>query len=241
VPSHSPIHPGRVVTTFGALQMIVETLNGNGGSRVANSAITPEEQDIGKILLKTALILQLFCMLAFILLATRFEYNCRQALQFPANLRMVLRVLYISCALITIRTIYRTVEWFEDIGITTTDPSTFPPVLRQEWFFWVFESTLMILNTWILNIFHPSHYLPANLKIYLAPDGVTEMEGMGFQDRRIFWRTVFDPFDVWSLIKGRKTNIWEQQHQAGADPKKDGTEMGSIGEYYSKTKLVEEV
>ena len=32
VPYHSPLHPGRVLTTFGAISMVVEALNGNGAA-----------------------------------------------------------------------------------------------------------------------------------------------------------------------------------------------------------------
>lgn len=32
VPYYSPIHPGRVLTTFAALSMLIEALNGTGSS-----------------------------------------------------------------------------------------------------------------------------------------------------------------------------------------------------------------
>ncbi|EJT98850.1 hypothetical protein DACRYDRAFT_70407 [Dacryopinax primogenitus] len=224
VPYHAPMHPGRVVTTFAGLQAIVEAFNGNGGSRVANSALDSQQQDIGKALLKTALILQLVCMGCFVALASTFEYRCHKAGLLPKNLRDVLRVLYVSCALITARTIYRTVEWFQDSEINYLDPNTFPPIFKHEWFFWVFEATLMVINSWMLNILHPSRFLPSNLKIYLAQDGVTEIEGRGFEDKRNILVTIFDPFDVWGLItrRERTTDIWAQQ--AAEDTAAQGAE-----------------
>ncbi|EJT98598.1 RTA1 domain protein [Dacryopinax primogenitus] len=228
VPYHSPIHPGRVVITFGVLQAVVEALNGNGGSRVANSSASPQEQNVGKAILKAALILQLACMGAFALLAGVFERRCYKAGLLPKNLRNVLRVLYVSCILITTRTVYRTVEYFEDATISYTDPTSFPDVLKHEWYFWVFEATLMCLNTWMLNIFHPSRFLPHNLKVYLAPDGVTEIEGQGFQDKRNFFITILDPFDIYGLIKGRHRNatVWEEQPKE--QPNANNMELGAM-------------
>ncbi|KZO93682.1 hypothetical protein CALVIDRAFT_600637 [Calocera viscosa TUFC12733] len=228
VPYHAPMHPGRVVTTFAALQIIVEAFNGNGGSRAANTSLTLAQQQVGQALLKTALILQLFAMACFVLLAATFEMRCRKAGLLPNNLRNVLRVLYLSCLLITTRTVYRTVEYFQDTGINYTDPSTFPPIFEHEWFFWVFEAMLMGSNTWLLNICHPSRFLPHNLKVYLAPDGVTEIEGQGFIDQRNFFLTIVDPFDIWGLITKREknNNIWEQRAREEANA--HGAEMGTL-------------
>jgi len=213
VPYQAPIPPGRVVRTFAGLQVIVEALNVSGAARVVNSGLTAQQQNIGKALLKTALILQLACMVCFVALAGTFEYRCRKANLLPTKLRDVLRVLYVSCFLITTRTIYRTIEWFQDSGINYSEPSTFPPIFKQEWFFYVFEATLMILNTWMLNIFHPSHFLPSNLNMHLALDGMTEIEGHGFEDKRNILMTSIDPFDIWGLViwGGKKHGLFEQQ------------------------------
>lgn len=69
IPYHSPIHPGRVLTTFAALSAVVEALNANGAWRVANSQAPKSQQDIGHALLKTALILQIVVVTFFVLLA----------------------------------------------------------------------------------------------------------------------------------------------------------------------------
>ena len=78
----------------------------------------------------------------------------------------------------------------------------------------------MITNSVMLNFRHPASYLPKSNKIYLAEDGVTEIEGPGFADKRNFFVTILDPFDVVGLIKGRdKQKYWERQeetnHEAG--------------------------
>jgi hypothetical protein len=69
----------------------------------------------------------------------------------------------------------------------------------------------MVINSYLMNVYPPGKYLPANYKIYLAMDGKTELEGPGAADKRPFLLTLFDPFDVAGLVKGTdaKTRFWE--------------------------------
>ncbi|PQE20616.1 RTA1 domain protein [Rutstroemia sp. NJR-2017a BBW] len=214
VPYHSPLHPGRVLTTFGALSAVVEALNANGASRVANSSLPAAAQETGKSLLKAALVLQLVILGCFILLAATFNRKCYKNNILPANLQAVLTTLYISSALIGTRTIYRTVEYFSTASIHISPSlriSDISPILRYEWFFWVFEASLMLCNTCLLNIRHPMRYLPRNNKIYLGTDGTTEIEGTGYEDKRFWLWTVLDPFDLVGAFKGRnvRREFWE--------------------------------
>jgi len=123
--------------------------------------------------------------------------------------------LYVSIALLTVRTIYRTVEYFSIAQLhfgPGFDPMTLSPLVRYEWFFYVFEASLMLTNQVWMNIRHPRHYLPKSNKIYLGADGV-EMTGPGFLDKRPFLVTLVDPFDVVGMIRGhdKKNRFWEQQ------------------------------
>lgn len=216
VPYNSPIHPGRVLTTFGAISSVVEALNGNGAAYSANSSLPESKQNTGKALLKAALILQLVVLGLFLLLAGHYHRKCKRANQCPPNLAAVLHTLYMSTTLIGIRTIYRTVEYFSSASIhvtANTDPNTFSPILRYEWFFWVFEASLMVSNTYLLNFRHPMRFLPRNNRIYLAEDGVTEVEGPGYEDRRFWLLTVLDPFDIGGMIQGKnmQRKFWEGQ------------------------------
>lgn len=219
VPYHSPIHPGRVLTTFGAISSIVEALNGNGAAYMANSSLTEKKRDIGRALLKSALVIQLGILGCFVLLAATFHRKCKKANLLPKNLSTVLRTLYISSALIGVRTIYRTIEYFSTANIRfdkDLDPDTLSVLLRYEWYFWIFEAVLMICNSVLLNVHHPMRFLPRNNKIYLAEDGVTEIEGHGYEDKRNFLVTFFDPFDLYGMVKGKNLNkrFWET-HQDG--------------------------
>lgn len=211
IPYHSPIHPGRVFTTFIGMGAVIEAITGNGGARVANTSASQSYRDTGKGLLKAALILQLLLMVAFIALAARFQYNCTRGGVLNSKVKRALIVLYTSCTLITIRTIYRTVEYFIASSVTIIDIKDISPVLKHEWFFWVFEAAVMFSNTAMLNVFYPMQWLPRSNKVYLATDGVTEVEGPGYEDKRHFLLTLFDPFDIVGLItkRGKQDKYWE--------------------------------
>jgi hypothetical protein len=213
IPYHSPIHPGRVLTTFAAIGSIVEAFTGTGASFIANPRNSPGKQATGRALLKAALILQLAIMASFVLLASHFHRKCKRTGIFPSNLRSALITLYISVALIGTRTIYRTVEYFTEAGLkfTAENINNVTPILRYEWFFWFFEATLMMINSWLLNARHPMRFLPRDSKIYLAEDGVTEILGPGYEDKRGFLATLVDPFDLVGMAKGRNMNerFWE--------------------------------
>ncbi|KAF7117178.1 hypothetical protein CNMCM5793_005898 [Aspergillus hiratsukae] len=211
VPYHSPIHPGRVFSTFVAMGIAIEAITVNGAVLVANTDNSVSKQDTGKALLKAALILQIALMVGFIALASQFYLNCRRAGVLNSKVKRALYVLYCSCTLITARTIYRTVEYFTAASLNIHDVSNLSPILKDEWFFWVFEAAIMFTNTTVLNVFHPMHWLPRSNKIYLAKDGVTEIEGPGYEDGRPFLQTLIDPFDFIGLIanKGRKEKYWD--------------------------------
>ncbi|KUJ14771.1 uncharacterized protein LY89DRAFT_122084 [Mollisia scopiformis] len=231
VPYHSPIHPGRILTTFGGLSAVVEALNGNGAAYVANTSLPQSKQNIGKSLLKAALCLQLGVLACFVLLAAYFHLKCKRAGQLPLNLNAVLITLYCSSALIGARTIYRTYEYFSIASLNfkgNIDPGSLSPVIRYEWFFIVFEATLMIINSFLMNFHHPMRFLPRDNKIYLAEGGVTEIKGPGYQDNRNFIVTMFDPFDLVGMLRGRNMNqkFWETHDEGRRDDVATEVEKG---------------
>lgn len=196
----------------------IEVLTANGGVRVSNS--DPADQKVGKALLKSALILQIALMVGFVALAGRFHRNCSRAGVLNHRVKRALVVLYCSCTLITIRTIYRTIEYFTAASMNVFNVKQVSPILKEEWFFWVFEALVMFSNTTMLNIFHPMQSLPRSNKIYLAEDGETEIEGPGYCDPRPWFQTFVDPFDLIGLVFNRKQKkYWE----TNATPKPNNT------------------
>ncbi|KAL9014670.1 MAG: hypothetical protein Q9173_000678 [Seirophora scorigena] len=97
VPQLSPIHPGRVITSFCGLDVGVGILTGNGGARVANVDAIPADINVGKGLLRASILLQL---IAF------FLFNANKV-------RRVLYLMYISNAIISSRHVFRVVDVFQ--------------------------------------------------------------------------------------------------------------------------------
>jgi len=66
-----------------------------------------------------------------------------------------------------------------------------------------------------MNFHHPMRFLPRDNKIYLAEDGVTEIKGPGYEDKRNFIVTMFDPFDLVGMFRGRNMNqrFWETHNE----------------------------
>jgi hypothetical protein len=231
IPHLSPLHPARIISTFAGISVIVEALTANGAQRAVNSSSSPSEIAAGKALLKAALIVQLFVLALFVTVAGRFHYNCSKAgmLTTEGDTRRrilgVLLTLYVSSTLIGTRTIYRTVEYFATAAIRAPqagevyDVNSISPVIRYEWFFYVFEVTLMFTNTMMLNFRHPGKYLPRTITTYLGEDRV-EREGCKFKDPRSIMVQILDPFDIWGLMKGndKKDRWWEKADEGvGAD------------------------
>lgn len=223
VPYCAPLHPGRVLTTFGSLSFLVEVLNAVGISWLARPDVTESITRVGDILTKASLILQLCVISLFCVLAALFQRRCNRAGVGgrPAVFRP-LATLYVSMTLIFIRTIYRVVEHFGSSILHRTnsglDPMDLSPILRYEWFFYVFEATLMIINTYLWNVLHPMRSLPTNYHVYLSKDGHTEVEGPGWKDNRPFVMTWIDPLGF--MLKGDKEEevpFWEAQSRGNAD------------------------
>lgn len=164
--------------------------------------------ETGHALIKTSLVLQLVVALCFVTLAGLFHQRCSKHGASNKRLFNTLVTLYASVGLIMVRTIFRTMEYFGLANHRFSDPDFDPmamsPILRYEVFFYIFEGMLMLCNNLLFNFYHPRRYLPQNSRIYLASDGVTEVEGQGYADSRPLWRTMLDPFDLVGIVRGKR-------------------------------------
>lgn len=212
VPYHSPLHPTRVITTFLNLDAVTGVLTAVGAAKFAGNSIGTSSHHLGQSLMKAALLLQIASMALFVGVAAKFHRNCRRGGVCNQKLKSVFVVLYCSCSIITVRTIYRTAEYFASASVsvlnTQSSPHTRSPIFRHEWFFWVFEASLMLGNSILLNVFYPLRHIPSSDKIYLSRDGVTEIEGPGFADKgerkpRPLIVALLDPLDIVGLIRGK--------------------------------------
>lgn len=217
LPYHTPIHPGRVFSTFVMLSVVVEALTGTGAGNSAGSGRDPKTREVGLDLLKAALILQCFIEVFFFSLVALLEYRCRQAKVFPKRIRIVCYVLYVTSTMMLLRCVVRTVEGFEAAACDPDrgDPYC-GPVSRNEWFLWTFEVANITLFVILLCILHPGRYLPRSSKIFLDPiDGKTERVGPGFSkaDKRPLLITILDPFNLYGILSGKGmvlNRFWEE-------------------------------
>lgn len=227
LPYYTPIHPGRVVSTFLFLSALVESLTAVGASHS-----TGDDRNVGLILIKAALLLQCCVEVLFFSLVVVLDYRCRRSRHSLRQLRPVFYVLEVTSLMMLVRCTVRAADSFEDsvcstgycgyielhvsqseIGCTTyIDPSV------QEWTLYVFEVANITLFVILLTIFHPGRYLPRSSKVYLDPlDGKTERIGPGFAkaDKRPLVLTIFDPFNLQSIFSRNRLPVhhfWEEQH-----------------------------
>lgn len=186
-----------MLTTFGLLSSVVEALNAIDVSYSANTYLPERYINLGHALMKASLIVQLVVITLFLILAGVFTYRCHRDGVLVYKVLTPLCTLYASMALILARTVYRTVEYFALSNVSTSSVDNIndlSPLLKYEWYFWVFEAALMLLNSIMWNIWHPGRYLPQNKLIHLAEDGVTEIQGTKSRDERNYLITVLDPF-----------------------------------------------
>ncbi|KAK5661104.1 hypothetical protein OQA88_10994 [Cercophora sp. LCS_1] len=185
IPFLAPLPPGRVLATFGGLMALVEVLNAVGVALVANPSGQQTTQHLGKILVLVAIALQVLVILIFVALAGLFHRRCAKKNVKPRAAMVPLWTLYASMTLIFVRCMYRLVEHTGNTTIKLSDPDALrnlSPLLRYEWYFYVFEASLMLVNSFLWNIWHPGRFLRKN--VHLDADGLTEVHEDEKADQR---------------------------------------------------------
>ncbi|KAI1660550.1 hypothetical protein F4813DRAFT_400703 [Daldinia decipiens] len=186
VPWCAPIPPARVLSVFGGLMGLVEALNSLGVALSANPSSSSSTQSLGNNLTIAALIIQLCLIAVFICLAGLFHRRCSRGNVQVKSVGILLRTLYVSMALILVRCIYRLVEHTGNTNIDLDNIEALrnlSPILRYEIFFYIFEATLMVINSVLWNVWNPCRFLPKERRIYLSRDG-TEVYGEEDSDDR---------------------------------------------------------
>lgn len=187
VPHCSPLPPGRVLAIFGGIMALIELLNALGVTLSANPSSSSSTQSIGSHISIAAIVLQLVVILTFVCMAFLFHHRVLEKMGSGAgNVMTLLRTLYISMSLIFVRCIYRLVEHTGNTNVTLDDMASLrrlSPILRYEAFFYVFEASLMLVNSVLWNVWNPARFLPRDYNVYLAQDG-SEVEGREVKDGR---------------------------------------------------------
>lgn len=195
IPYLAPMPPNKVLLTFGALSLLIETLNGLGAALGSNP--NGNNAVLGEHFMRASLALQLILNVSFLFLMGFFHRRCSKAgLARARGVVWPLATLYTSVLLILTRTVYRTVEHFGMEELDHRNTRAAPAVVRVEWYFLVFESALMLVDMVMWNVLHPRKYLPSEVNVYLSRDGVTEVRGPVIKDMRPRAYQWLDPFDV---------------------------------------------
>lgn len=152
-------------------------------------------------MVKAGTILQIVAFATCVSIAITFHVRASKVGVLKPNIRTTLYTLYTSCLLITARSVFRALEIFGG-------PAGF--AYRHEYMFYIFEAGFMLVNSLLLNSFHPASFLPRDNRVFLAKDGVTEVMGPGWKDPRSWPVAIIDPFDIWGIVIGRdsKSEYW---------------------------------
>ncbi|CAF1102122.1 unnamed protein product [Adineta steineri] len=105
---------------------------------------------IGKDILLAGLIIQIVTFAFFTICAVHYDVVVYKSGQHGGRWRWSMRALYVVCALILARSIFRVIEFSED---TTGYLQT------TEWPIYIFDAVFIFLSMVIFNIIHPSRYL----------------------------------------------------------------------------------
>ena len=119
-------------------------------------ADTSTKQTRGKNVILVGLAIQMATFGFFVLASIRFSFFLRSTLKgvpLPAerNWRLFLRIINAASVIILIRTVARFIEFV--IGVNNY-------LSEHEWFFYVFDSTLMWLVAAVFAVAHPGYFLP---------------------------------------------------------------------------------
>jgi hypothetical protein len=186
VPYCAPLPANRVLATFGGLMALVEALNAVGVALAANPSGQASTQSLGKTLTIIAIAIQVVVIVIFVCLAGIFHIRFARTRIDSRAVKTVLAVLYCSMALIFARCVFRLVEHTGNTKIDLNDlevQRNLSPLMRFEVYFYVFEASLMLINSWLWNIWHPGRFLPRDHHIFLGQDG-TEVTGEKHEDSR---------------------------------------------------------
>ncbi len=211
----------------------------NGMTRLANRSQSARSISIGGALVKAGILMQMGVCVLFLGITAHFHRRCIQRGVCTSKIQRILNILYASTALIMIRGIYAIVVTFEALSKDHVGP-----FIKSEVPFYVMDVAVMLVNTFMLNVFHPARYLPRDHKVYLAKDGRTELVGPGWWDKRPLIVTVLDPFDLVGLLTGRdkKNAFWDRpEDEVQRENRKDEVPGEKKDEVLGEKKNDEEV
>jgi hypothetical protein len=217
VPYFAPMHPARMLVTFGSLTAVIELLSIAGIAYLTNRDLPDKSLGIGDTLTKASLVVQLLDIALFYVLAGIFHHCCSAGGIKASSMARPLAASYVSMGLLLARTICRMVEHFGSPLLSAKaleEPLSLSPAVRFEVYFYVFDASLSLLAAVVWNVVHPGRYLPADPRRYLAQDGVTVLVGPEWKDSRSLTETFFNPFAMLTSRGGHQKQFWQHNGYA---------------------------
>jgi hypothetical protein len=213
--------------------MLVEALNALGVSLSANTSGKESTQRIGSSLTIAAVTLQLVVILVFFCMAAVFHRRCTKAQIRAKNVYTLLTTLYLSMTLILVRSIYRMIEHTgpHKIEINNLDSLwKLSPLLRYEVFFYVFEASLMLVNSLLWNVWHPGRFMASDNRVYLARDGTEAIRDEDTDRRPLLAKTAnIVTFGLLFRQKGQAERFHQLEEYSGGAGESRGGDGGERG------------
>ena len=156
------MHPTRMLVTFASLTAVAELATVAGIAYLTTRGLPDKSLGIGDSLTKASLVLQLFSISLFFPLAGIFHRCCRTGgIKAPSVIRPLVTS-YASMVLLLGRTIYRMVEHFGS-PLLSEELESLSPAVRYEWYFYVFDASLVLVAVAAWNFVHPGRLLPRTI------------------------------------------------------------------------------
>lgn len=204
---YAVLNPNRVLVVFLYAGAVVESITTAGASKSAAAQGNLHQIRSGGRLIAAGLVLQAVVESYVLVIVSIIHLRCRKAGMASPNVRILCITLYRTSSLVLIRCIARAVESFYAFAnLDCRANGTCGPIIRGEWFLYVFELAPMLVLTWWLNLLHPGRQLPRQKNRYLDLDGRTERTGPGWVDRRSRWMTFADPLDLRGVLRGEPSH-----------------------------------
>ncbi|KAF7949415.1 uncharacterized protein EAE97_002924 [Botrytis byssoidea] len=213
VPYYAPMPANRVLATFGGLMALVEVLNSLGVALASNTRGSSSTVALGAHLTVAAVSIQLIAIIIFVSLGGIFYLRLQKASLDARNVNTMIFTLFASMALIFIRSIYRLVEHAGPSQIDISDIDALralSPLYRYEVFFYVFEASVMLINSALWNIWNPGRFIPCNDRIHLTREGI-EVEGPKDPDTRSALIKTLNVLTFGLLFQRKRMNYVNQE------------------------------
>ena len=198
LPMHAPLNPYRVIYFFIFIGSAVESFAALGASQVAGARgpdLKVSQLKSGITFISLSVVLQGAVECIFIFMVGLLHYRCVRSKMLSKNVRNLCIMLYGTSTLILIRCIFRAIESFSMRSLPECN-GVCDSIVRHEWYIYALEVVPMAIYTYWLNIYHPGKYLPRQRTRYLDFDGRTERFGPGWTEKRAYWKTLINPFNM---------------------------------------------